>query len=169
MWHKTKVSGVYQSGKDIDDTPLALTAAEIAALQGKECNYFVTIGNDTWMEEGHTVGGNEKHIVLGVDWLSNSIEAEVLTYALNNSIVAFDDQTLGAIEKTIRKYLNEGGPRGRRFLLDTRAYPISVNMPTADDFDSTDRGTHELTLSNVFSAYANSTANTIVITGEIRG
>jgi len=165
-WSFEALSGVYASGKDYASSPIALTAAEKTALEDKNCNWFETVGNDTYMYPGLNCSGEEKRIVLGRHWLENSMTADIASYKLNNALPAFDDPTLTGIERIIRQYLTEALARG--IIIDTEARPITLDMPTADDFTAAQRASHTMTLSDVFNAYVNSVVNDVTITGELR-
>jgi hypothetical protein len=164
-WSNEVVSGVFESGLS-GGSPIPLTAGERTALEDKNCNYFVTIGNDTFMTPGLNCSGEEKRTIIGADWLETSIEGEIFSYDLNQPLPAFDAKTLAAYEKYIRRYLKEAKDRG--IIVDTPDRPITVTMPDADDFTAAQRASHTMTLSNVFSAYINSVVNNVAITGEFR-
>jgi len=165
-WSFEKLSGVYASGQDYASSPIALTAAEKLALENKNCNWFETVGNDTYMYPGLNCSGEEKRIILGRHWMQNSIVADVASYKLNNALPAFDDKTLTGFERIIRQYLTEALVRG--IIIDTAARPITLDMPIADDFTAAQRASHTMTLSDVFNAYINSVVNDVDITGELR-
>ncbi len=165
-WSFEALSSVYASGKDYADSPIALTTSEKSALENKNCNWFETVGNDTYGYPGLCCSGEEKRIILGRHWMQNSMVADVASYKLNNALPAFDDITLAGFERIIRQYLTEAKARG--IIIDTAARPITVDMPTADDFTAAQRASHTMTLSNVFNAYINSVVNDVAITGELR-
>ncbi len=165
-WSFESLSSVYASGKDYADSPIALTTAEKSALEDKNCNWFETVGNDTYGYPGLTCSGEEKRIILGRHWLQNSIVGDIASYKLNNALPAFDDITLAGFERIIRQYLTEALSRG--IIIDTAARPITLDMPTADDFTAAQRASHTMTLSDVFNAYINSVVNDVAITGELR-
>ena len=164
-WSNEVVSGVFESGA-YAGSPIALTTTEINALEGKNCCWIATVGNDTFMTPGLTVGGEEKRIMLGVDWLTSVLQSDYLTYMLNTPLPAFDDATLVAFENMLRARLNESVGRG--IIVDTDARPVSISFPAADDFTAAQRASHTMTLSDVFSAYLNSVVNQVILTGEFR-
>jgi hypothetical protein len=165
-WSSEKLSGVYESGKDSFALPLALTNAERSALEDKNCNYIVNTGGVLYSRKGVNCSGEEKVTMIGVDWLQENIQNDIHSYNVNHPRPAFDEPTLAAYEKIVRQYLTEALSRG--FIVDTRERPITISFPDADDFTAAQRASHTMTLSNVFSAYINSTVNDVVITGEFR-
>lgn len=165
-WSTEALSGVFESGKDIDNSPMALTTSERSALEGKNCNYVVNAGGSNYLRKGLVCSGDEKRVILGRHWMQNSIQADVHQHMLNVPLPAFDNDTLTAVEGVVRRYLTEA--LARKIIVDTRARPITVEFPGEDDFSASERASHEMTLSNVFSAYLNSSVTDVAITGELR-
>lgn len=165
-WANESLSATFESGKDSFGSPIPLTTSERNALEGKNCNYIVTTGGATFMRKGLNCSGEEKVTMIGVDFLQQSMQNDIFAYNINTPRAGFDDDTLAAYEKIIWFRLTEAKTRG--FIVDTRDRPITVTMPTADDFTAAERASHTMTLDNVFSAYINSTVIDVVITGEFR-
>ena len=165
-WDMEKLTSVYSSGKQADGSQKELTTTEAGALADKNCNYIATAGGSSFETKGRNCSGDEKRIILGVDWLSNSIQTEIFNWNLNQPTKNYDEATLTAYEKIIRRFLTEAFDR--KIITDTDARPIVVNLPSADDFTAAQRASGTMTLSLVFSAYKNPSVNVVTVTGEIR-
>lgn len=165
-WDHEELTGAYESGKGLAGEAIALTATQRSALGDKGYCWIEKVGNSTFLYNGKTVGGEEKRIILGVHWMQNSMVADMFSYRINTPNAAFDEKTLAAFEGIIRRYLTEAKARG--IITDTAARPITITMPTADEFEVAERATGIMELSDVFSAYINPHVSDLIVTGEFR-
>jgi hypothetical protein len=164
-WSNERLKSVFSSGKDAFGNAIELTATEVSALEGKNCNWIASTTVDTFATPGLNASGNETRIILLKHWMENELESRIFTYNLDNTPF-FDDTTLAAYEGITQAVVNEAFERGG--LVDTEDRPITVVFPLADDFTAADRASHTMTLDNVFSAYITSVVNRLIGTGELR-
>jgi hypothetical protein len=159
------LSGVYESGKAADDSPKALTTSEISVLDGKNYNRVANVGGNIFTSKGFCASGVEARVILGRDWVDARIVEDVFTRKLQNTVSGFENDYLAQIEDVVRYYLAEA--LERKIITDTPARPITVNFPDADDFSQSERASHTMTLSNIYTAYLYSSAVTVAITGTL--
>jgi len=153
---------VQQSGKS-GSTAIPLTSTERTNLAAKNYNWIEKIGDNIYLYDGITSGGEELRIMLARDWFVARIEEGIFAIQLNQPIMAFDNSTLALVEGVIRQYGTEA--IARKIGVDTAARPFTVTMPDADDFTTAERLSHTMTLDDVFVLYLNSSVNDYAITG----
>ena len=154
------VSGATHSG-----LTKQLTVTEKSVLGGKGYVWMETVGSVTYMYDGLTGSGNEKRIILGVDWFEARVAEDIFTDLLNSPLNSFDNATLTKIEGIIRYWANEAIARG--IFQDTAARPFLVTLGDADDISSSERATHKLTITDAFTGFLNSSINDYRIIGNI--
>jgi hypothetical protein len=140
-----------------------LTVTERSALKAKGYVWIETIGTNTYLYDGITIGNEEKRIMLGRDWFVARIREGIFTYQLNTPLAAFDNETLTAVEGAIWNVANQAIER--RILVNTAERPFTVTLPDADDIDAAERATHKLTVLDAFQGYINSAINDYKIVG----
>ena len=156
------LASVQQSGKS-GSTAIPLTSTERTNLAAKNYNWIEKIGDNIYLYDGITSGGEELRIMLARDWFVARIEEGIFAIQLNQPIMAFDNSTLALVEGVIRQYGTEA--IARKIGVDTAARPFTVTMPDADDFTTAERLSHTMTLDDVFVLYLNSSINDYAITG----
>jgi len=154
---------VQESGLAADGTSKPLTTTEISVLEGKKYNRIAKVGDNIFNTDGMNANGTEHRIMLGKDWFEARIQEDVFTILLQNPLSAFDNPTLAQFEAVVREYATEAINRG--ILVDTPDRPFVIDFPDADDFSQSERASHDMVLSDVFSGYLNSAAVTVTITG----
>jgi hypothetical protein len=158
-------SFAYENLSLVSDSGLTqpLTVTERSALADKGYTWIETIGTNTYLYDGITVGNEEKRIMLGRDWFVARIQEDLFTYQLNVPLAAFDNPTLTAIEGIIWNIANQA--IDRKILVNTATRPFTVTLPDADSIDPTTRATHKLEVFDAFQGYINSAINDYKIVG----
>ncbi len=154
------ISGATKSGKLSN-----LSVGDKTALGAKNYVWIETVGNNTYMYDGLTASGNEKRIILGVDWFEARIAEDIFSDQLRSALNSFDNDTFNKIEGIIWTYANEAVTR--RIFVNTAARPFVVGLGDADDITAAERATHKLTVTDAFSGYLNSAINDYKIVGTI--
>ena len=154
------VSGVTHSG-----LLKPLTVSERTILGDKGYVWMETLGTNTYMYDGLNASGNEKRIILGVDWFEARIAEDIFSDQLRTPLNSFDNATFTKIEGIIWVYADEAISRG--IFQDTAARPFTVDLGDADDITTAERATHKLTVTDAFNGYLNSAINDYKIVGTI--
>lgn len=144
------LSGVNESGLDPDGTTIIpLTPTERAALDDKNCDYYVQPISNVMGNHGLTFAGIEMKHRIGYSWAELRSAEEIEAYLELNE-VTFSDTDIQAICSIIFKYLDTLVDRGC-------ASSYTINVPSAADISLIEQATRTLTLSEVaaiISAYA---------------
>ena len=140
-----------------------LSSAETEAVRGHGFNVVESVGGLLGWFDGLTVGGEEMRIMFGRDWFVTRIREAIWNYTFQQSLTAFDNETLSALTGFVQDIGNEAITR--RIIVDTVERPFTVNFPDEDDFTQAERATHKLTATDVFQAYLNSAVNEYQIIG----
>jgi len=140
-----------------------LSLTDKTALEDKGYCYIETIGDNTYLYDGITCGGEEIRIMLGRDWFVARIRELIFTSMLNEPLHAFDADTFAIVECAIRTIGDEA--IARKIIVNTQARPFTVTMPDPDDISTATRASHEFDETDIFEAYLNSAVNDYSITG----
>jgi hypothetical protein len=154
----TPLTGVLASGSVGPDNDL--TPTEKAALDAKGCNYVVTTGGYTFVHRGKTAGGVEKRMKLGADWLEANIQNDLQALDMNEDLLGFDKETLGAIDGIFRRWLDIGVER--RLISD-----YEITLPTVEEFTAAEKASGDMSLVKAFRANGIFEAHTFTINGSI--
>lgn len=155
----TKLTNVQASGtigakNDLTDT-------QRTALDDKGCNYVVHTGNDVFLHRGKTAAGIEKRMMMLKDWLEANMQNDLQALDMNTDLMAFDAETLGAIDGIIRYWLEQAAAI-RGIELD-----FVITLPTPGDFSDAEKTSGDMTLNNAFRATGIFEAHTFTINGSI--
>jgi len=93
--------------------PDEITASEVAALKGKNCNYYTYFADSRMLAEGQLAVGRFIDEVWGLDWLQNAVEVDVfnLLYQSVTKIPQTDKGTaliVATIERVLKQAVNNG-------------------------------------------------------------
>ena len=144
------IRSLMESGLDPDGiTIIPLTPTERAALDDKNCDYYVQPISNVMGNHGLTFAGIEMKHRVGYSWAELRSAEEIEAYLELNE-VTFSDTDIQAICGIIFKYLD--------ILVDRKcSSSYTINVPSAADISLIEQATHTLTLSEVaaiISAYA---------------
>lgn len=155
-WAFTTLSGVTSNG---------LSVSERKAVKDKLGNYLETVGSSTYLYQGITSGNVEKRLVLGIDWFEDRCQVDNFAALLNLPLLGFDNDTITLIYGILDRWSTEA--ISRKIFVNTKERPFLITLPDADDFTQIDRASHKMTINDVFSGYANSAVNDILVRGSI--
>jgi len=142
------MSSVSESGLDGDNsTVIPLIAGEITALEAKGCDFLVEPSSITHLKNGLAAGGNEIRVMVGKSYMAAKISEDWYAYKIAQDVVTYSDPDINALKSIVEKWALE---MASRKLLDKETFVW--NFPAASTFGATEKATHTLTLSNVFSA-----------------
>lgn len=112
-----------------------LTAAQVAYLRGKNCNFYETVGGvNTITGEGNVASAEYIDIIRGAHWLGQRMAEGIFTLLVNSEKVPFTTQGIAAVEDVIRYWLQKGVDKG--FVVDGS---IVITVPDIDDVDPADK------------------------------
>lgn len=155
------LSGVSESG-----LARTLTSAEMTALDGKNCLYVCTVGGVTFVYKSLTSSGEEKRLILGIDWFNATCQIDILNDRLAKKIHTYDYDTFGAIESILYKNAAIGYKRNIFYAMDDKDYPFVVTMPEPTDFSKAEKKTHVFD-KEVFHGYVKSEILSWQISGTV--
>lgn len=139
-----------------------LSASVRTILRNKGYNWIEQIKRTPgpYLYPGRTVTGREIRIQWGADWFDINVQSNLATFALQNELMAFDDDTFTAVEGIIRDW----GQRAieRRIILDD----LVVDLPDPDTVPAVIRASGIADFKNVYSATLNSAIDGWKITGN---
>jgi len=159
------ISFAWEALKSVTDSgsPDPLSSTSRAVLKTKGYSWIETIESNNILYPGITAGNEEKRVMLGRDWYTFTIQSRIFVRQINVELNAFDNETMGALEKIIREVSEEAVER--RIILDTPAYPLTITLPDADDIPQEQRDAHEFEELEAFEAKINSAINDYKIVG----
>jgi hypothetical protein len=131
------LSGVSESG-----LARTLTSAEMLALDGKHVIYMCRVADSVFPFKSLTCSGEEKRIILGIDWFNATCQIDVINDRLVKKIHTYDYQTFGAVELILRTNAKEAAARNILYPVDDVNYPFTVEMPDPSDFSAAEKKTH---------------------------
>tara|TARA_R110002167_G_scaffold37037_1_gene116428 strand:- start:314 stop:1759 length:1446 start_codon:yes stop_codon:yes gene_type:complete len=93
--------------------PDEFTATEVAAMEGKNCNYYTFFADSRMLSQGQLAVGRFIDEVWGLDWLQNAVEVDVfnLLYQSTTKIPQTDKGT-ALITATIERVLKQAVANG---------------------------------------------------------
>lgn len=115
----------------------AFTDSEVAALEAKNCNYYMGVGGVSITQSGYTSAGTSDFldIVHGVDWLYARIQEAVFAVLANVEKIPFTDSGVASVVSTVKGVLTKGV---KATLLAVDPAPI-VLAPAVKDVDTSDK------------------------------
>lgn len=127
-WMFKKLAGI------VVDT---FTDSEIAALEAKHCNYYMTVGGVSITQNGYTSAGASDFldIVHGIDWLYARIQEAVFGVMANVEKIPFTNSGIASVVSAIKGVLAKGV---KSTLLSPDVDPV-VLAPDVKDVDVSDK------------------------------
>ena len=123
-WNFKKLKGV---------TPDNVSSVE-TILQGKNCNYYSTVGGVNIMQDGRVASGEWIDIIIGTDWLEARLRESVYSALVNNRKIPYDDTGIAMIEGLVKGVLNQAASAGI-----LQADSIVVTVPRYADIPQADK------------------------------
>jgi hypothetical protein len=154
------LSGVSESGYS-----KTLTAAEMATLDTKHVLYFCTVGGVTFVYKSLTSSGEEKRLILGIDWFDITCQTDIINARLTNKVFTYDYNTFGIIESILYKNAKEAALRNIIYAREDKDYPFVVTMPEPTDFSQAVKKTHVFE-AEIYSGTVKSEILNWIITGR---
>lgn len=111
------------------------TSSEIAALNGKRCNFYTRIAGISIMQQGYASSGEWIDTTRGTDWIRARLQERIFGVLANLDKIPFTDPGIAAVEAEVRAQLLEGITNG--FLADTPDFIVTV--PLAADVSAADK------------------------------
>ncbi len=108
-----------------------LTDSKISILEGKNGNYYLTVGINPVTQKGKMVGGQWIDVVVGRDWIKANIQQELFALLINSPKIGFDDPGIGALANVLRGVLQKAVD----FNIILPGFVI--NVPLASSFSAT--------------------------------
>ncbi len=116
-------------------TPDALTATQIAAAKGKNCNLYLSVAGVKITDPGIMAGGHYIDTTFGLDWLQSSIQADVFALLATTKKIPYTDAGAQQVASVVRTDLNRAITQG--VLANDGALVLTV--PKVGDQTETDR------------------------------
>lgn len=138
MLPKDPGSATWSFKKLAGATVAALSVGEIAALDGKKCNYYHSVGGASITQKGYAASGEWVDTTRGVDWFKARLQERLYDLFVNNDKLPYNDATQTKIHNAIRAQLAEAVTKGV-CLPDTTDTPWVISVPDPADISSTDK------------------------------
>ena len=142
-------------------TPDTLLASQETALNGKNCNYYTTVGGVSITQEGKVASGEYIDIIIGTDWIEARLREAVYSALVNNRKIPYDDTGIAMIEGLVKGVLNEAASKGI-----LQADSIAVTVPKYADIPQADKLARKLP-DVKFSALYQGAIHSVTINGTI--
>lgn len=143
----------------VGETVSPLTDAQTAAITAKNGNYYVALSGVNITYNGAVPSGSYLDVTVGLDWLANTIQVDMLTLLVTQKKVNFDD---GGIAQA-------AGVLGGDLKLAVQNNVLSsytVTIPKASSFSSAQRQTRNLTGLN-FTGQLAGALNKVTVVGNV--
>jgi hypothetical protein len=140
-------------------TNAVLTDSKIALLDGKNGNYYVSVGGVPVTQIGKMAGGQWIDVVIGRDWIKANLQQAIFNVLVAMPKVNFDDAGIGIIANAVRGVLKQAKDNG--ILTD-----YNITVPLASSFTSAQRNLRVLP-SIPFTATLAGAINGLTINGNI--
>lgn len=161
-------SFAYNALSNVSESGLTrtLTSAEMSALDGKNCLYVCTVGGVTFVFKSLSSSGEEKRLILGIDWFNATCQIDILNDRLAKKTHAYDYDTFSAVEAIIYKNAAIAYTRNIFYSREDKDYPFTVDMPDPTDFSAAEKKTHVFDR-EVFHGYVKSEILTWAVSGIV--
>lgn len=117
-----------------------------SAIEGKNCNWYGTLGGNNIMSPGVMSSGQFIDITIFIDLLSARIQEAVYGLLLNNPKVPFTDSGIDSVRSVIKGVLNANTESAKNPLGGLAASPAPfVFVPKAADVSPADKAARRLT------------------------
>lgn len=140
-----------------------LTAAEVANMKSKNCNFVEEVGSLTLISSGGVMASGEyRDIIRGIDLLTARMSEDLFVLEANSDKIDFDVSGTTAVEGEMRGSLITYGVGYRIITEDS----IVVNVPAIDDIPTSEKAARWL--NNVtWSATLKGAIHTMTIRGKV--
>lgn len=116
-------------------TANSFTSLEVAAIEGKNINYYSTIaGNDIGLV-GNVASGEWIDVMRGLDWVQARLQEDIFAQLIALRKIPYTDEGISVISGIVEAVLNEAAANGILVLES-----IVVTAPQVADVDATDKG-----------------------------
>lgn len=143
----------------VGETPSTLTDAQTAAILAKNGNYYVSLNNVSFTYPGAVPSGSYLDVTVGLDWLANTIQTDMLTLLKNQLKVNFDDGGIAQASGVLGGTLKLG-------VQNNVLSSYTLVIPKASSFSSAQRQTRVLTGLN-FTGQLAGALNKITVLGNV--
>lgn len=143
-------------------TVYTLTDSQRAALDAKNCNYYLDAGGLSLTYPGKSAAGEYLDVTRFVDWLKARMGERLLAAQANNDKIPFTDAGIAIIVSEVRAQLEDGVQVGG--IADDPKFTVSY--PRASEVSSVDRAARILS-GVTFSARLAGAIHTLTITGNV--
>ncbi|MBU6430650.1 MAG: DUF3383 family protein, partial [Cyanobacteria bacterium REEB65] len=116
-------------------TPDTLSATQIAAAKGKNCNLYLSVAGVKITDPGIMAGGHYIDTTFGLDWLQSSIQADVFALLATTKKIPYTDAGAQQVASVVRTDLNRAIAQG--VLANDGSLVLTV--PKVSDQTETDR------------------------------
>jgi hypothetical protein len=138
-----------------------LTDTKIAFLEGKNGNYYMTVGGVNITQSGVMSGGEWIDVVVGRDWLKAGLQQDIFFLQVTVPKIGFDDAGIGLLVNAIKARLQQGVDNG---IIEEGS--INVTTPLASSFSSSQKNTRILP-SIPWTATLKGAINNLTVTGNL--
>ena len=141
-------------------TPSGLSDTAVGALDGKNCNYYISVSNQPLTRKGVTCSGIAIEDMVGIAWLQSIIQQDTLSMMATTDKISFTDDGIASVCASIDGDLKLGVTQQ----VINAGYSLPV--PAASDYTSAQRQSHFLN-GLTFTAQKTSSIGTIQINGSL--
>lgn len=125
-WFAQRIAGV---------DALKLSAAERAALEGKNCNYLHFVGGNPWSKNGLAASGRFIDITRTVDWFVARLRESILKATLDRDKIAQTDKDTQIIAQLFFALISTGVKNGAI----NGEVPPTIDIPLIEEISANDR------------------------------
>lgn len=136
-----------------------LTDSKIAILEGKNGNYYLSVGGVPVTQKGMMAGGQWIDVVVGRDWIKANIQQDIFTLMTIMPKIGFDDPGIGALANVLRGVL-------KRAKNANIISSFDIAVPLASSFSSGQKATRVLP-SIPWTATLTGAINNLTINGSL--
>lgn len=158
IYGTVKASGSANSNYD-------LTATQRVNALSKGVNFVDKVSGVNFVHKGKSAAGKEFRMVAFKYWMEAMVAADGFAFKINQPSVLFDNTTLAFWDKTLRKYLEEGGPKDKNGRGVVEWWEIT--LPELSDFTAQNKSENHMPLLQAFRAGGTYEGHTFEITGSI--
>lgn len=150
----------------------ALTATEIAALKGKNVNFFATLAGNAVSREGKMAGGEWIDIIRLIDLIVARIQEAIFGSLIRNPKIPFTNGGISIIDNDVQGVLKANQKTGGIAPDSTDANGdlvpgYTTSFPNISDVSANDRAARTLTVADAFSAKLAGAIVAVEINGSV--
>ncbi len=143
----------------VGETPSTLTDAQTTAILAKNGNYYISMSNISITYNGAVPSGSYLDVTVGLDWLANTIQVDMMTLLKTQDKVNFDDGGIAQAANVLGGDLKLG-------VQNNVLSSYTVTVPKASSFSASQRQTRNLTGLNWTGQLAGA-LNKITVIGNV--